>query len=53
MLGNYLALLRSRSFRGYKFGGAFSRTSFYVCLTASPFIFTQMLHRLATEVGLY
>jgi|GEM_PF-2312136 len=35
------------------FGGAFTRTSFYAYLTASPFIFTQMLHRPATEVGLY
>jgi len=53
MLGSYLALLRSRSFRGYMFGGAFTSTSFYAYLTASPFIFTQMLHRPATEVGLY
>jgi DHA1 family bicyclomycin/chloramphenicol resistance-like MFS transporter len=53
MLGNYLALLRSRSFRGYMFGGAFTTTSFYAYLTASPFIFTHMLHRPATEVGLY
>ncbi len=53
MLGSYLALLRSRAFRGYMFGGAFTSTSFYAYLTASPFIFTQMLHRPATEVGLY
>jgi DHA1 family bicyclomycin/chloramphenicol resistance-like MFS transporter len=53
MLGSYLALLRSRSFRGYMFGGAFTSTSFYAYLTASPFIFTEMLHRPATEVGLY
>jgi DHA1 family bicyclomycin/chloramphenicol resistance-like MFS transporter len=53
MLGSYLALLRSRSFRGYMFGGAFTSTSFYAYLTASPFIFTEILHRPATEVGLY
>jgi DHA1 family bicyclomycin/chloramphenicol resistance-like MFS transporter len=53
MLGSYLALLRSRSFRGYMFGGAFTSTSFYAYLTASPFIFTEMLHRPPTEVGLY
>jgi DHA1 family bicyclomycin/chloramphenicol resistance-like MFS transporter len=35
------------------FGGAFTSTSFYAYLTASPFIFTEMLHRPATEVGLY
>jgi hypothetical protein len=52
MLGSYLSLLRSRAFRGYMFGGAFKATSFYAYLTASPFIFTQMLHRPATEVGL-
>jgi DHA1 family bicyclomycin/chloramphenicol resistance-like MFS transporter len=53
MLGSYLSLLGSRSFRGYMFGGAFISTSFYAYLTASPFIFTQMPHRPATEVGLY
>jgi DHA1 family bicyclomycin/chloramphenicol resistance-like MFS transporter len=52
MLGSYLSLLRSRSFCGYMLGGAFTSTSFYAYLTASPFIFTQM-HRPATEVGLY
>jgi len=35
------------------FGGAFTSTSFYAYLTASPFIFTQILHRPATEVGRY
>jgi MFS transporter, DHA1 family, multidrug resistance protein len=53
MLGSYLSLLRSRSFRGYMFGGAFTSTSFYAYLTAWPFILTPMLHRPATEVGLY
>jgi MFS transporter, DHA1 family, multidrug resistance protein len=53
MLSSYLVLLRSRAYRGYMFGGAFTSTSFYAYLTASPFIFAQMLHRPATEVGLY
>jgi DHA1 family bicyclomycin/chloramphenicol resistance-like MFS transporter len=51
MLGSYLSLLRSRSFRGYMFGGAFTSTSFYAYLTASPFIFTQMLHRRRPRSG--
>ena len=53
MLGSYLALRRSRSFRGYMFGGAFTSTSFYAYPTASPVILRQMLHRPATEVGLH
>jgi MFS transporter, DHA1 family, multidrug resistance protein len=35
------------------FGGAFTSTSFYAYLTASPFILTQMLLRPAIEVELY
>ncbi len=53
MLSGYLRLLRSRAFCGYMFGGAFTSTTFFAYLTTSPFIFTQMLHRPATEVGLY
>jgi MFS transporter, DHA1 family, multidrug resistance protein len=53
MLTSYLRLLRSRAFCGYMFGGAFTSTTFFAYLTTSPFIFTQMLHRPATEVGLY
>jgi MFS transporter, DHA1 family, multidrug resistance protein len=53
MLSSYMRLLRSRSFCGYMFGGAFTSTTFFAYLTASPFIFTQMLHRPATEIGLY
>jgi MFS transporter, DHA1 family, multidrug resistance protein len=53
MLGSYLRLLGSRTFCGYMFGGAFTSTTFFAYLTASPFIFTQMLHRPATEIGLY
>jgi MFS transporter, DHA1 family, multidrug resistance protein len=53
MLRGYPQLLRSRTFCGYLFGGAFTSTTFFAYLTASPFIFTDMLHRPATEVGLY
>lgn len=53
MLGSYLRLLGSRTFCGYMFGGAFTSTTFFAYLTASPFIFTHLLHRPATEVGLY
>jgi MFS transporter, DHA1 family, multidrug resistance protein len=53
MLGSYLRLLRSRTFCGYMMGGAFTSTTFFAYLTASPFIFTEMLHRPASAVGLY
>ncbi len=53
MLGSYLQLMRSRIFCGYMLGGAFTSTTFFAYLTASPFIFTDMLHRPATAVGLY
>ena len=53
ILGTYLRLIRSRAFCGYMFGGAFTSTTFFAYLTASPFIFMQMLHRPATEVGLF
>ena len=53
MLRGYLQLLRSWKFCGYLFGGALTSTTFFTYLTASPFIFTHMLHRPATEVGLY
>jgi DHA1 family bicyclomycin/chloramphenicol resistance-like MFS transporter len=53
MLGSYMRLLRTPAFRGYMIGGALTTTSFYAYLSASPFIFTEMLHRPAEEVGLY
>jgi MFS transporter, DHA1 family, multidrug resistance protein len=53
MLGSYLRLLGSRRFCGYMFGGALTSTTFFAYLTASPFIFTHLLHRPASEVGLY
>ena len=53
MFGSWLRLLRSPVFCGYMFGGALTSTSFFAYLTASPFIFTQLLHRPAAEVGVY
>jgi DHA1 family bicyclomycin/chloramphenicol resistance-like MFS transporter len=53
MLGSYMRLLRTPAFRGSMIGGALTTTSFYAYLSASPFIFTDMLHRPAEEVGLY
>jgi DHA1 family bicyclomycin/chloramphenicol resistance-like MFS transporter len=53
MMGSYLRLLRTPAFRGYMIGGALTTTSFYAYLSASPFIFTDILHRPAEEVGLY
>lgn len=53
MVHSYVRLLGSRVFRGYMIGGAFTSTSFYAYLSASPFIFTRLLHRPPEEVGLY
>jgi DHA1 family bicyclomycin/chloramphenicol resistance-like MFS transporter len=53
MLTSYARLLRASNFRGFMLGGAFTSTSIYAYLAASPFIFTQMLHRPAEEVGVY
>jgi DHA1 family bicyclomycin/chloramphenicol resistance-like MFS transporter len=53
LLTGYALLLRSRSFLGYAVGGACSTTSFYAFMSASPFIFENVLHRPTQEVGLY
>ena len=53
ILPGFVRLLREQSFRVYALAGACSTTSFYAYLTASPFIFTQMLHRPAEEAGVY
>ncbi len=53
MLASYARLLRAGNFRGFMLGGAFTTTSIYGYLAASPFIFTGMLHRPSEEVGLY
>ena len=53
LLSGYSALIRSRAFLGYAVGGACSTTSFYAFMSASPFIFENVLHRPTQEVGLY
>ena len=53
MLSGYATLARSRIFLGYAVGGACSTTSFYAFMSASPFIFENVLHRPTQEVGLY
>ncbi len=53
LLSGYAVLVRSRAFLGYAVGGACSTTSFYAFMSASPFIFENLLHRPTQEVGLY
>ena len=53
LLTGYAILARSRLFLGYAVGGACSTTSFYAFMSASPFIFENVLHRPTQEVGLY
>ena len=53
LLTGYTILVRSRAFLGYAVGGACSTTSFYAFMSASPFIFENLLHRPTQEVGLY
>jgi DHA1 family bicyclomycin/chloramphenicol resistance-like MFS transporter len=53
LLAGYAILLRSRAFLGYAVGGACSTTSFYAFMSASAFIFENVLHRPTQEVGLY
>jgi DHA1 family bicyclomycin/chloramphenicol resistance-like MFS transporter len=53
VLQDYRALLRSRAFQGFAFGGACTTTSIYAFIAAAPFIFTRELHRPLHEVGIY
>ena len=53
MLHGSLRLLRSRAFLGYAIGGSCTTTSFYAFMSASPFIFENLLHRPTQEIGLY
>jgi DHA1 family bicyclomycin/chloramphenicol resistance-like MFS transporter len=48
-----LRLFRSRAFCGYVLGGAFTTTSFYAFMAASPFILVDLLHQPTERVGLY
>jgi len=53
MLRSYPRLVRSARFRGYAIAGASSTTAFYAFMTASPFIFVDMLHQPVAWMGLY
>ncbi len=53
LFSGYVLLCRSRAFLGYAAGGACSTTAFYAFMSASPFIFENVLHRPTQEVGLY
>jgi DHA1 family bicyclomycin/chloramphenicol resistance-like MFS transporter len=53
MLTGYVRLLRSNRFRGYAVGGACSTTAFYGFMSASPFIFENLLHQPTERIGLY
>jgi DHA1 family bicyclomycin/chloramphenicol resistance-like MFS transporter len=53
LFGVYRRLLQRPDFRAYAIGGAGMSTSIYAFLSASPFLFTELLHRPASEVGLY
>ena len=53
MVTAYARLLRSSRFLGYAVGGACSTTAFYAFMSASPFIFENLLHEPTQRVGLY
>ena len=53
MLFSSIRLFRSRAFCGYVLGGAFTTTSFYAFMAASPFILVDLLHEPTERVGLY
>jgi DHA1 family bicyclomycin/chloramphenicol resistance-like MFS transporter len=53
MLTVYGLLLQRREFRAYAVAGACMSTSIYAFLSASPFLFAEVLHRPASEVGVY
>jgi len=52
-LAGYWRLLRLRTFRAYVVGGACTTTSIYAFLSASPFLFVDVLHRRPAEIGFY
>ena len=52
MLVGSIRLFRSRAFCGYVLGGAFTTTSFYAFMAASPFILIDLLHQPTERVGL-
>jgi DHA1 family bicyclomycin/chloramphenicol resistance-like MFS transporter len=53
LLRSYAQLARLPTFRAYSICGALGTTCFYAFMSASPFIFVDMLHRPTQEIGLY
>jgi MFS transporter, DHA1 family, multidrug resistance protein len=53
MFAVYGRLLGRRAFCAYATGGACMSTSIYAFLSASPFLFVDVLHRPPAEVGVY
>ncbi len=53
MIAVYARLLALRDFRGHAAGGACMSTSMYAFFASSPFLFVDVLHRPASEVGAY
>jgi DHA1 family bicyclomycin/chloramphenicol resistance-like MFS transporter len=50
---NTMRLVSSPVFLGYAVGGGCATTAMYAFVASAPFIFTDVLHRPAHEVGLY
>lgn len=53
LLAIYRGLLSRPKFCAYAIGGSCMSTSIYAFLAASPFLFSELLHRTPEEVGLY
>lgn len=53
ILSGYRHLLRSAKFRRYIVAGACSGTSLYAFLSVAPFLYVDILHRNAQQVGLF
>ena len=53
MLAVYGRLLRLPQFRALAIGGACMSTSMYAFFASSPFLFIEVLHRPASEIGAY
>lgn len=53
ILRGYRGLLRSAKFRRYVMAGSCSGTSLYAFLSVAPFLYTEILHRSAGEVGTF
>lgn len=53
MAAVYGRLLANRDFRAYAVAGACMSTSIYAFLSASPFLFVDVLHRPTSEIGFY